>query len=152
ADKQWKGDTKVVPDQGFCLVSMEGSYTLPHYDCWPSWINNEGFKIWGFAKGCAENIELRKTWRESDGLSKFLDWRFVLLYPGDLIIMRQCLHTVYSPSDGLSWGGHYIDAETAGSTLGMATAIMQNDALTNHVPEKMITYLRDILRVTSWLE
>jgi hypothetical protein len=147
ADKQWDGDARVVPEQGFCLVSMEGSYTLPHFDCYPSWVVNNGFKIWGFANG-AENIELRKTWTVSDGLSKFLDWRFVLLYPGDLLIMRQCLHTVYSPSDGLTWGGHEIDGQTADGMMEMATEILQNDVLTNQVPKQMKNHTRNLLKVS----
>jgi len=149
AHNQWKGDARVLPEQGFCLVSMEGSYSLPHYDCLPTWVVNQGFKIWGVAKACEENIEIRKNWMESDGLSKFLDWRFILLYPGDLLIMRQILHTVYSPSDGLSWGGHWIDGETADATLKMAIAIQKYDVLTNHVPDQMENNLCRILQVTS---
>ena len=147
ADKQWEGNAKVVPEQGFCLVSMEGSYSLPHFDCYHTWVVNQGFKIWGFAN-CAENIKRRKTWRVSDGLSKFLDWRFVLLYPGDLMIIRRCLHTVYSPSDGLTWGGHTINAETADIMMEMATAILKNDALTNQVPKQMKNHPRNIMKVS----
>jgi hypothetical protein len=122
---QSRTKAKAPVDCGFAVVSMQGSFTTFHLDKLSTFVVlSEGFKVWAFFPDSEKNRKAREKWRELNGLSVFEDWFVVDSHPGDLVLIP-CgwHHAVYTVTDSLMLGGHYLVPEQLQTNLAVATRL-----------------------------
>jgi len=146
---QQRNNSLAPNDSGFCVCTMEGSFTTVHQDITSTYIvMATGSKLWLLFPDTEKNRKKRLSWKPSDGWGVF-EGCFVLdTHAGDLLnIPCGWHHAVYTPQDSLMHGGHYMMAENVGTNLEMTMRQIDQDGLTNDPLYKLIACYRNLLEV-----
>jgi hypothetical protein len=141
------------------LCGGSGATTTLHMDMLPTMVEMiQGKKLWGLVEECAENMEVRKTWKETDGLSKFTKVVLVVLEKHQKLIQRaKTFHVVYSINDSVAIGCHFLFGRDLKNTAVGVTHCLEYDGLTNDeilIPELKLLFhkLVEVAKVLLFLK